>query len=178
MTCSFVKWHRRWNRQCSSCISSGYHCKVKQASKKQCKQSQTWQQHNPQSRRRHRSWQTLKEFIGKGEDAQQRSRTTESFPPKLTGKYLIWRRCVSRYTRQLMALTNHEANDTVANSRENLLEASRKVKQLFGQTTGGWIRDIPRTTIYLGRCAMHEIQAGDMGIVRISFREETEEGTR
>ena len=60
----------------------------------------------------------------------------------------------------LMALTIHEANDTVANSRKNPLEAWRRLQKRYDPTTGGRKRNLLRTIISPGRCSLLELQAG------------------
>ena len=60
----------------------------------------------------------------------------------------------------LMALTSYEANDIVANSRKNPLEAWRRLQKRYDPTTGGRKRNFLRTIISLGRCALLESQAG------------------
>ena len=52
-----------------------------------------------------------------------------------------------------------EANDTVANSRKNPLEAWRRLQERFDPTTGGRNRNLLRTTISPGRCSLLELQA-------------------
>ena len=59
----------------------------------------------------------------------------------------------------LMALTSYEANDTVANSRKNPLEAWRRLQKRYDPTTGGRKRNLLRTIISLGRCSLLELQA-------------------
>ena len=59
----------------------------------------------------------------------------------------------------LMALTSYEANDIVANSRKNPLEAWRRLQKRYGPTTGGRKRSLLRTIISLGRCSLLELQA-------------------
>ena len=51
-----------------------------------------------------------------------------------------------------MALTSYEANDIVADSRKNPLEARRRLLKRYGPTTG--------TIISPGRCPLLELQAG------------------
>ena len=60
----------------------------------------------------------------------------------------------------LMALTSHEANDIVANSRKNPLEAWRRLQKRYDPTTGGRKRNFLRTIISPGRCSLQELQAG------------------
>ena len=60
----------------------------------------------------------------------------------------------------LMALTSYEANDTVANSRKNPLEAWRRLQKRHDPTTGGRKRNLLRTIISPGRCSRLELQAG------------------
>ena len=58
-----------------------------------------------------------------------------------------------------MALTSYEANDIVANSRKNPLEAWRRLQKRYDPTTGGRKRNLLRTIISLGRCSLLERQA-------------------
>ena len=60
----------------------------------------------------------------------------------------------------LMALTSYEANDIVANSRKNPLEAWRRLQKRHDATTGGRKRNLLRTIISPGRCSLLELQAG------------------
>ena len=60
----------------------------------------------------------------------------------------------------LMALTSYEANDIVANSRKNPLEAWRRLQKRYDPTTGGRKRNVLRTIISPGRCSLLELQAG------------------
>ena len=60
----------------------------------------------------------------------------------------------------LMTLTSYEANDIVANSRKNPLEAWRRLQNRHDPTTGGRKRNLVRTTISPGRCSLLELQAG------------------
>ena len=60
----------------------------------------------------------------------------------------------------LMALASYEANDIVANSRKNPLEAWRRLQRRYDPTTGGRKRKILRTIIVPGRCSLLERQAG------------------
>ena len=60
----------------------------------------------------------------------------------------------------LMALTSYEANDIVANSRKNPLEAWRRLQKRHDPTTGGRKRNLLRTIISPGRCSLLEFQAG------------------
>ena len=59
-----------------------------------------------------------------------------------------------------MALTSYEANDIVANSRKNPLEAWRRLQKRYDPTTGGRKRNLLRTIISPGRCSLLELQAG------------------
>ena len=56
----------------------------------------------------------------------------------------------------LMALTSYKANDIVANSRNNPLEAWRRLQKRYDPTTGRR----KRTIISPGRCSLLELQAG------------------
>ena len=60
----------------------------------------------------------------------------------------------------LMALTSYEANDIVANSRKNPLEARRRLHKRYDPTTGGRKRNLLRTINSPGRCSLLELQAG------------------
>ena len=60
----------------------------------------------------------------------------------------------------LMALTSYEANDIVANSRKNPLEACRRLQKRYDPTTGGRKRNLLRTIMSPGRCSLLELQAG------------------
>ena len=60
----------------------------------------------------------------------------------------------------LVALTSCEANDIVANSWKNPLEAWRRLQKRYGPTTGGRKRNLLRTIISPGRCSLLELQAG------------------
>ena len=61
----------------------------------------------------------------------------------------------------LMALTSYEANDIVANSRKNPLEAWRRLQKRYDPTAGGRKRNLLRTIIHPGRCSLLELQAGN-----------------
>ena len=60
----------------------------------------------------------------------------------------------------LMALASCEANDIVANSRKNPLEARRRLQKRYDPTTGGRKRNLLRTIVSPGRCSLLELQAG------------------
>ena len=60
----------------------------------------------------------------------------------------------------LMALTSFEANDIVADSRKNPLEAWRRLQKRHDPTTGGRKRNLVRSIISPGRCSLLELQAG------------------
>ena len=60
----------------------------------------------------------------------------------------------------LIALTSYEANNIVANSRKNPLEAWRRLQKRCDPTTGGRKRSLLRTIISPGRCSLLELQAG------------------
>ena len=75
----------------------------------------------------------------------------------------------------LMALTSYEANDIVASSRKNPLEAWRRLQKRYDPTTGGRKRNLLRTIISPGRCSLLELQADrTLGVLRVSLREEDE----
>ena len=67
----------------------------------------------------------------------------------------------------LMALTSYEANDTVANSRKNPLEAWRRLQKRYDPKTGGRKRNLLRTILSSGRWSLLEL-----GVLRVSLREE------
>ena len=58
-----------------------------------------------------------------------------------------------------MAHASYEANDIVANSRKNPLEAWRRLQKRYDPTTGGRKRTLPRTIISPGRCSLLGLQA-------------------
>ena len=60
----------------------------------------------------------------------------------------------------LTTLTSDEANDIVANSWKNPLEAWRRLQKRYDPTTGGRKRNLLRTIISPGRCSLLELQAG------------------
>ena len=60
----------------------------------------------------------------------------------------------------LIARTSYEANDSVANSQKNPLEAWRRLQKRYDPTTGGRKRNLLRTIISPGRCSVLELQAG------------------
>ena len=58
------------------------------------------------------------------------------------------------------ALTSYEANDIVANSRENPLEARRRLQKRYDPTTRGGKRNLLCTITSPGRCSLLVLQAG------------------
>ena len=76
----------------------------------------------------------------------------------------------------LMALTSYEANDIVANSRKNPLEAWRRLQKRYGPTTGGRKRNLLRTIISPGRCSLLGLLSGDrtLGVLCVALRDEVE----
>ena len=60
----------------------------------------------------------------------------------------------------LMALTSCEANDIVANSRKNPLEAWRRLQKRCDPTPGGKKRNFLHTITSPGRCSLLELQVG------------------
>ena len=60
----------------------------------------------------------------------------------------------------LTDLTSGEANDIVANSRKNPLEAWRRLQKRSDPTTGGRKRNFLRTVVSPGRCSLQELQEG------------------
>ena len=58
----------------------------------------------------------------------------------------------------LTALSSFEANDIVANSRKNPLEAWRRLQKRYDPTTGGRKRNLLRTIVSLGRCSILELR--------------------
>ena len=59
----------------------------------------------------------------------------------------------------LMALTSYEANDIIASSRKNPLEAWWGLQKRCDPTTGGRKRNLLRTIISPRRCSLLELQA-------------------
>ena len=59
----------------------------------------------------------------------------------------------------LRTLTSYEANDIVANSRKNPLEAWRRLQKRYDPTTGGRKRNLLRTNVSPGLFSLLEIQA-------------------
>ena len=129
----------------------------------------------------------LKEFTGKEEDFQRWSKKTEAFfggvikesetllewaaeqTTEITTE-LIDREFLPTATKQERVRfaadaysaygTSCEANDTVANSRKNPLEAWRRLQKRYDPTTGGRKRNLLRTIISPGRCSLLELRAG------------------
>ena len=60
----------------------------------------------------------------------------------------------------LTTRTSQEANDIVANSRKNPLEAWRRLHERYDPTGGGRKRNTLRPIISPGRCSLLELQAG------------------
>ena len=60
----------------------------------------------------------------------------------------------------LIALTSYEASDIAANSRENPLEAWRRLQKRYDPTTKKRKQNLLRTIISPGRCSLLELQAG------------------
>ena len=60
----------------------------------------------------------------------------------------------------LMTCTSQEANDTVANSRKNPLEACRRQHERYDIIGEGRKKNVFRTVMSLGRCPLLELQAG------------------
>ena len=60
----------------------------------------------------------------------------------------------------LMTLTSQEADDIVANSRKNTLEAWRRLHERYDPTDGGRKRNILRAINSPGRYSLQELQAG------------------
>ena len=58
----------------------------------------------------------------------------------------------------LTAVTSYEANDIVANSRKNPLEAWRRLQKRYDPTTGGRKRKLLRTIVSLGRRSILELR--------------------
>ena len=58
----------------------------------------------------------------------------------------------------LTALSSFEANDIVANSRKNPLEAWRRLQKRYDPTTGGRKRNLLRTIVSLGLCSILELR--------------------
>ena len=60
----------------------------------------------------------------------------------------------------LTGLTSYDANDIVATSRKNPMEAWRRLKKRLDRTTGGRKRNLLRTVISTGRCSLLEPKEG------------------
>ena len=129
-----------------------------------------------------------KEFSGKEEDLQRWSKKTEAFfagvmlewaaeqateitttaidleflptDTKLDRGVQNLKFVLQQMHTALMALTSFEANDIVANSRKNPLEAWRRLQKRYDPTTRGRKRNLLRTIISPGRCSLLEVQAG------------------
>ena len=76
----------------------------------------------------------------------------------------------------LTALTSCEANDIVANSRKNPLEAWRRLQKRCDPTTGGRKRNLLRTIILFWTVLSCGTASGDrtLGVLRVSLRKEDE----
>ena len=76
----------------------------------------------------------------------------------------------------IMALTSYEANDIVANSRKNPLEAWRRLQKRYDSTTGRRKRNLLRTIISPGTVLSFGTPRVDrtLGVLRVSLREEDE----
>ena len=121
-----------------------------------------------------------KEFSGKEEDFQQWSKKTEAFFAgviKDQGTMLEW--AVEQKERgvqnlefvlqqthtALLALTRCEANDIVAISRKNPLEAWRRLQRRYDLTTGGRKRNFHRAIVSPGCCSLLELQERSESVV-------------
>ena len=82
----------------------------------------------------------------------------------------------------LMALTSYEANDIVATSWKNPLEAWRRLQKRYDPTTGGRKSNLLRTIISPGRCSLLELQAGidcwESLVSRCEMKAEGQDGRR
>ena len=68
---------------------------------------------------------------------------------------------VLHHTQEMLRTrTSQEANDIVANSRKNPLEAWRRLHERCDPTVGGRKRNILRAIFSPGRCSLQELQAG------------------
>ena len=76
-----------------------------------------------------------------------------------TEEFKTWSSFCSRCTQHSW-LTSYEANDIVANSRQNPLEAWRRLQKRYDPTKGGRNRNLLRAIISCGRCSLLELQAG------------------
>ena len=74
------------------------------------------------------------------------------------GQYLEF--VLQQMQAALMALTGFEANDIVANSRKNPLDAWRRLQKRDDPTTRGRKRNLLRAIISPGICSLLELQAG------------------
>ena len=76
----------------------------------------------------------------------------------------------------LTALTSYEANDIVANSRKNPLEAWRRLQKRYDPTTGGRNTKPSAHDHFSWTVISSGTPSGDraLGILRVSLREENE----
>ena len=77
----------------------------------------------------------------------------------------------------LMALTSCEANDIVANSRKNPLEAWRRLQKRYDPTTGRRKEEKPSAHDHFSRTVLSSgTPSGDraLGVLRVSLREKDE----
>ena len=84
-----------------------------------------------------------KELTGRGKDFQQWSKKTEAFFVGVIMESEL-------LETALMVFTSYEANDIVAKSRKNPLEAWRKLQKRYDPTTGGRKRHLLRTVFSSG----------------------------
>ena len=100
-----------------------------------------------------------KEFTGREEDFQQWSKEAEAFFAGVIKESQNLEFVPQQMRTALMALRSYEANDIVANSRKNPLEAWRRLQKRYGPTTGGRKRNLLRTSSSPRRCSLLELQA-------------------
>ena len=77
-----------------------------------------------------------------------------------TDECKTWSSCCSRCTQHSWLSRVIKANDIVANSRKNPLEAWRRLQKRYDPTTGGRKRNLLRAIISTGRCSLLEFPAG------------------
>ena len=128
-----------------------------------------------------------KEFSGKEEDVQQWSKETKAFFAGLIEESEMMLEWSAEQTTEISTdfidreflpimtnqergvqnladahnaygITSGEANDIVANSRKNPLEALQRLQKRYDPTTGGRKINLLRTIVSPGRCSLLELQ--------------------
>ena len=74
-----------------------------------------------------------------------------------------------------VALTSYEANESVANSQKNPLEAWRRLQKRYGPTIGGRTKTCcERSFLVDGSLFWNSKRGSKAGVLRVSLREEDE----